>query len=304
VPSRLAFGVGLWNSYGGQLTYKDATPINGTIAKTRNAVIEVVPGLAYEVNDILQVGGALRIGIGLFDSNAVARPNDAELSATGVGAGFTLGAMVRPNDQLSLGWFYRSPLNVATKGSATVHFDPPVGDKQYDLEFQQQWPQETGVSAAYRMRKLLLAVQGNWHGWSVVDKLAPKFIGDPTLSAQAVIPTDWQNSWSLHLGAQYSVTPKIDVRGGYTYDTPAVTPQYQERQFIDDNKMTAALGASILATRRIRIDTAFEYLIPRGPRTIPDNSAQYVDNPELANAAPGEHEGKLYTFELALQMLY
>ncbi len=302
VPSRLAFGVGVWNSFGGQLEYNDADPIPGTIIETRNAVIEVVPGLAYEVNDVLQIGAALRVGIGLFDTKAVARPNDAEMHATGVGAGFTLGAMVRPSERLSLGWYYRSALNVATKGSATVQLEPA---QDFDLEFKQQWPQETGLGAAFRpMPKLLVAGQFDWHGWAAVEQVSPKFLGNADLTAQAAIPTDWENSWSLHAGAQYSVTPKIDVRGGFTYDTAAVTTQFQERQFIDSNKMLAALGGSVLVTRRIRVDTAFEILIPQGPVTIEDNSADFADFPELANASPGEHEGKLYTFELAVQLLY
>lgn len=301
VPSRLAFGVGVWNSFGGQLEYQDDPPIGGTLASTRNAVIEVVPGVAYEVNDVLAIGAAFRLGVGLFDSEAVLRPNDAELSAKGVGAGGTLGIMVTPSDTLTIGAYYRTALKVTTTGSG---FIDTGGGLDVDVEFTQKWPQQAGVALAMKPAdKLTLAAQFDWFGWSIVDVISPQFGGQPDLSRQAAIPTDWDDNYQLHAGAQLEVSTALAVRGGFTFDSLAVTPRLRERQFLDGNAIYLALGSSYYITKKLRVDSAFEYG-PGGVITIPDNTMDVQAWPERANKAPGEHSGKLYTFELAFQYLY
>ncbi len=300
VPSRLAFGVGFWNSFGGQLYYKDN--ISGTIKSTRNAVLEVVPGIGYQVNDALAIGAAFRLGIGLFDSQVSKRIQDAKLSASGVGAGATLGILVTPGDALRIGAYYRTSLTVTTNGSGVVYQD--TGNIDADIEFKQKWPQQAGLALAVRpIDKLTLAGQFDWDGWSIVNEISPTFKGNDQLTQQAKIPTDWNDSYQIHLGAQYTASDKLELRGGWTYDSMAVTKQYMEREFLDGNSMFFAVGASVRFLQNWRVDTAFE-IGPGGTTTVPDNSADVTGWPARANVSPGDHSGELYTLELALQYLY
>jgi long-chain fatty acid transport protein len=301
VPSRLAFGVGVWNSFGGQLEYQDDPPIGGTLKSTRNAVIEVVPGVAYEVNDVMAIGAAFRLGVGLFDSEAISRPSDAELSAKGIGAGATLGILITPSETLSVGAYYRTALNVTTTGSGVVHTGT---DLDVDVEFTQKWPQQAGMSVAMvPVDKVTLAVQFDWIGWSLVDIISPQFAGDPALTRQAAIVTDWDDNYQLHAGAQVEPSKKLAIRGGFTFDSIAVTPRLRERQFLDGNSIFLALGGSYHLTKKLRVDTAFEYG-PGGTTTIPNNAMEVSAWPSRANVAPGDHSGQLYTLELAFQYLY
>ncbi len=299
VPSRLAFGVGFWNTFGGQLYYKDN--IGNTVKSTRNAVLEVVPGIGYQVNDVLAVGAAFRLGIGLFDSQVSKRPADAELSATGVGAGGTVGILVTPGNALRIGAYYRTSLTVTTNGSGVLHQSP---DRDVNIEFKQQWPQQAGLAVAVRpMDKLTLAGQLDWDGWSIVNAISPTIKGDPQSTTQAAIHTDWQDSYQIHLGAQYEVASSVELRGGWTYDSMAVTKRLMEREFLDGNSMFFAVGASVRFLQNWRVDTAFE-IGPGGTTTVPDNSSEVTGWPSRANVSPGDHSGELYTLELALQYLY
>lgn len=303
VPSRLAFGIGFWNTFGGQLVYEDSPPIPGTLAETRNAVLEIVPGIAYEINDVLAIGAALRVGIGLFDSVAVQRPNDAEMHATGIGAGGTLGVMVTPSDSMSIGAYYRTSLTVTTKGDGVIQ--QPTGPLDVSVEFKQPWPQQAGLGVAYRPAdKLTVAAQIDWHGWGRVNSLDPTFAGEPELTRNARILTDWNNNYAIHAGVEFAASSKLALRGGYTYDSIAVTDRLRERQFLDGNSMFVALGGSYYITDAWRVDSAFETGIPAGAYTIENNSMDVSAWPQRANKAPGEHSGKLYTFELAVQYLY
>lgn len=305
VPSRLTFGVGLWNTFGGQLKYEDDPLIPGTIRETRNAVIEIVPGVAYEVNDVLAVGIAFRLGVGLFDSLSEQRPSNADLSATGLGAGATMGVMVRPNDKLSVGLVYRTPLTVTTKGDGTLLVAGNPRDVK--VEMVQRWPQQMGVGVAYKPNnKLLVSTQLDWHGWQRTNDISPVIEGEENVTRLANIDTDWQDNYAFHLGVQYAINEKIQARGGFTYDTRAAIKRSQERNFLDSDKMLGAVGASYRINKRFRIDTAFERTIPRGKTEIEDNSAEaaMANWSDMANVSPGEHGGTLTTFELAVQVLF
>ena len=311
IPSRLSFGVGLWNTFGGQLEYNEcdtcgttAMPDNQipkTVQETRNAVIEVVPGIAYEVNDVLALGMAVRLGIGLFNLKAHKRPIDnSEFHTTGVGAGATFGIMITPNDKLSLGAYYRTPLTVETSGSGT---NETLGD--IDVNFTQRWPQEWGLGVAFKPTpKLVLAGQFDWHGWSVVEQISPVIVGQASLTDLSRTYTDWNDSYTLRAGLQYDINSKITGRAGFVYDTRAVTKRSMERQFLDSDKMLASVGASYQFLASWRVDLAFETTLPADPLVIEDNSAEVGTWTRLKNVSPGEHSGSLHTFEIALQYMY
>jgi long-subunit fatty acid transport protein len=191
---------------------------------------------------------------------------------------------------------------VTTTGSGTIHQE--MQDIEREIEFKQQWPQQAGLSVALEPTpKLTLAAQFDWIGWSTVDEIRPVYIGDPVLTETAAIQTDWDDNFQLHAGAQFEVSKKLALRGGYTFDSIAVTPRLRERQFLDGNSMFFAVGGSYHITNSVRVDSAFE-LGPGGVYTIEDNKVDVQAWPERANVSPGEHSGKLYTFELAFQYLY
>lgn len=319
IPSRLAFGVGFWNTYGGQIDYRGNecetcgpggtdNRISGTILQSQDAVLELVPGVGYQVNDVLAVGAAIRIGFGLFSSVVYNRPKPAEMSAFGLGAGATLGVMVTPSKKINIAGYYRTPLRVTTSGSAKVWTNPST-PTNWDLELTQRWPQEMGGAIAlHPMDRLTLAGQFNWHGWAINNVLDPQFAGNPSLTQQSEIKLDWNNSWSVHSGVEYRINETVAVQAGYSFDTEAVPHKTMERQFIDGPKHMVALGCNYLIAGSWRVDMAFESKLPE-PVLIEDNSAEYTDwgtYPEVAgkNYAPGEQDTNLISFELGLQYLY
>ena len=86
----------------------------------QTAVIELVPGVAYEVNEFLSIGVTFRLGVGLFAIDATAKPADGEFSAFGVGAGFGLGVMMKPSDTVRVGgsWTLAADTRIGTAASS------------------------------------------------------------------------------------------------------------------------------------------------------------------------------------------
>lgn len=303
VPSRIALGVGVWNTFGGQLRYPKMETGVAALDYVQDAVIEIVPGIAYEVNDFLSVGAAFRIGVGLFHIEATAKPADGEFSAQGVGAGASIGMMLRPTENLNIGLVWRSPLTVSTSGSGELLLNPP-NVTPVDVEHDQNWPQAASIGVAYRVTPTLrFSAQADWTDWSRVESIVVEFPGRDALRQE--YDEDWNDNYAFHIGGEFNATPSLDLRAGYTFDTPAVPERTIERQYLDGYKHCIGAGVGYAITKRWRIDTAFE-LITGAPMDVEDNSAEWdmAGWPARANVSPGRHEGGVYTFELQAQYRY
>jgi long-chain fatty acid transport protein len=288
-------GVGVWNTFGGKVSYEPTTA--SALDAVQDAAIEIVPGFAYRFDDRLAAGAALRVGLGLFSLSATALPQDADLSAFGVGLSYAAGVVITPVPAVRIGLAWRAPLTIRTTGSGTVVYPAPMGPTRTDVEHTQRWPEQlslgVGVRAAPRLR---LAAQLDWAGWSRVDVIAVEFPDAPGIDQR--YPVDWDDNLTVRLGADLQVRPGLVLRAGAYFDSSAVPDRTIERQYLDDDKVGVAAGAS-LAVSRWRVDAAVDVVLP-GSRTVDDNRIEVGAWPARANVAPGEHAGSVFSLALAV----
>lgn len=302
MPSAFTLGIGVWNTFGGQVSYaKQIDPATQTpiaaVDAVRDAVIEIVPGFAYRVDDRLAFGAALRVGIGLFSLDATQKPLDSNLSATGVGLSYAAGAVYRPTPAVRIGLAWRAPLTIRTTGSGTVEFPDPIGIDTVDVEHTQRWPQQVSLGLGVVPRPgLRVAAQLDWAGWSRVNAIAVEFPDNPTLDQ--VYPVDWNDNFTVRAGGELRIGPALTVRAGAYFDSNAVPDRTIERQYLDDQKLGVAAGASV-TLGPWRADLGVDVVLP-GSRTVPDNRADLASWPERANVAPGEHAGSVLGLAFAV----
>ncbi len=292
-PSPITFGVGVWNTFGGKVSFpKSGTP---ALDSTEDAAFEASAGVAYRVSDKLAVGGALRLGIGLFAIDSTMMPYDSQLSASGVGLAVAAGMLAKPTDTLRVGVAWRSPLHVETDGSGTIQF--PSGPSQEQFTHAQKWPQQGSLGVALVPdRQLRVAAQLDWTQWSTVQDLAVRFPAQSALDQ--VYREDWRDTWTVRAGGEYAFSPAVAARAGAYFDTAAVPDRSLERQYLDSNKVGVAAGASVRAAGW-RLDAALDVVLP-STRTVPDNTAATMAFPADRNKAPGDYSGTLITIELAV----
>jgi long-chain fatty acid transport protein len=308
-PSRLSFGVGLWNTYGGQVSYdKTGRADVPALNRTREALLELVAGVGYEASEYVSVGLAVRVGFGLFDVDATARPITSVMSATGFGVGLTGGIMLSNGGRLEdagtarLGVVYRTPMTVATAGDATL--DMGGGPTELDIEHSQQWPQSAAIAAAWRpLARLLVAAEVDWTDWSRVNTLTVEFPDRPDLDQS--FDMDWSANTSYHLGGEITVNRRVRALVGGAYDTRAVPFRTMERDTLDSDKFTADAGVMVALTERWRVLGALDVILSREVE-IENNTAEARESGWLvrANKAPGTHSGRVMTFELAAHYLF
>jgi long-chain fatty acid transport protein len=295
VPSNFTLGIGVWNTFGGQVHY-DKMPGGSALDATEDVVVEIVPGFAYRFDDRLAFGASLRIGVGLFAVEATQMPVDSELSARGLGVSYTGGVLVTPVDALRIGLTWRAPLTIRTEGSGTVEL--PGGTETRDVRHTQQWPQQLSLGVVARVAPAVrLTGQLDWSDWSRVDVIAVEFPSDASLNQNYDV--DWNDNVAIRAGGEYTASERLALRGGAYFDSNAVPDRTIERQYLDDNKFGVSAGASARIAGKWRLDGAIDVTLP-GSRTVDDNSDELSSWRDRANVAPGDHEGSVFTLELAV----
>jgi long-chain fatty acid transport protein len=294
--TRFAFGITAYDAYGGSIEFTEKSIYSASAGRAIGIIstsilnYELAPTLAYQVNEILSVGAALRIGINEFGVKAN-DPIVANVNGSGVGVGTTLGVMVKPHRMLQIGAVYRSPLSATISGSGTAVFSMAAGPMNVDTGLKITWPQSAGLGLMVTPHQRFMAtVQADWTGWSSVQRL------DVTV-ADANNPQQerYRDSWGVHLGLQAVATSWMLVRVGWAWDSNAVPDRTMRRENTDGDKSTVALGLGFRIWK-VFIDAAFESFIPIGERTV---SKPYVGENET-----GKYSALVFSGELSAQIRF
>ena len=300
LPSRFAFGAGVFLPYGGAVQFDRAKLANGKpdpavsgVDDTQLIDVELVPAVAYEVSDALLLGAGIRVGFTIFDVKAFNKPVTADLKSNGLGISFNLGALVRLGKKVQLGVSYQAPMNLEVSGDGTIEL--PSGTTPVDFAANIHWPQKLMAGVAAKLGKLTISAQIDWTDWSSFQEILLELRNRNDFA----FAQNFHDSIGLHYGIQYELSKKLALRGGYTFDGNAVPDRNLERQYLDDDKHLIAVGGSYEVNGRFGIDGAFEMLLPLGARHVPDNAGEVgAGRTDQQNVNPGDHEGKLFTLAL------
>jgi long-chain fatty acid transport protein len=291
-PSRFTLGAGLWNTFGGQLSFpKTGQP---ALDSTGDTATELDIGTSFRISDKFVIGGTIRLGVGLFSVTSTMDPFDSNLSASGLGVTTGWGAMVRPTQNVRIGLAWRAPLRITTEGSGSVTF--ASGASSQAVRHDQVWPQQASLGVGWRAApRIRLAAQADWTQWSQVKDLVVQFPANPGMNQ--VYREDWKDGWTVRAGGEYAWSA-AEVRAGTYIDTNVVPDRSTERQYLDLFKVGVAAGATVRAAGW-RFDGALDWVLP-GTREVPNNSTATAAFPADRNKAPGEYKGTLVTVELSV----
>ena len=173
--------------------------------------------------------------------------------------GYNLGLLFHINDQWKIGVSYRSKLKLEFDGHAHYHFTP-VLQALYpptDISPRMELPPTVSVNVSARLwEKWSFATGILWTGWSVYDKLAPKFRDNlfipPDMRSS---PQDWRDVFAFNLGAQYQLNPTWILRGGYIFDQSPV-PEHTLGPMVPDSDAHILSFGIGYARNRFTIDMA------------------------------------------------
>lgn len=195
---------------------------------------------------------------------------------SGLAAGFNIGAMYEIDPRWSVGVSYRSRMTLRVdRGDASLSYANAVAQQMLEGELgiidhadftaEMPLPSVLTFGAAWRPApQWLVALDAQLTGWHTYRRLDISF-PDPAISGfDQKIEKHYRDSWAFRLGAQYSVTPRLDLRAGCIVDLTPVNTAYYNPETPGMTKVEPSLGLSFRPLKGLSVDLSVLYVAGLG----------------------------------------
>lgn len=233
-----------------------------------NKMISVGLGIQYQMVEGLQArmvdggllsGGALPAGSADFE---------AEVTGTSSSAGFLFGLAFAPQDNLSIGFGFRSGIKHTLEGdqkykdqnafASGVRQASPFLANTIKSEMGVEVPATYILGGRFQLNKKLgLNASFNFTEYSALDELVVKYPDFPTQSDTTILK--YSDSLSVGLGADFALSNAIVLRGGLGIDGDVGNDKYRS-PITAAGSTILAFGGSYLAAN-FSIDASFSYYL-------------------------------------------
>lgn len=284
---KVVLGLGVHTPFGLGTKWEDPPNFTGRhlAHETSIAGVAINPTIAFSVTDNLALGVGVDIRLSSLVLERYGPPQD--LSGFGLGTavdvasaeletdmanaiGFNAGALIKATDQVSVGLAYRSKVEIEYEGTATItqiSTGVPAVDAalagmglfgDFDVGTKIAYPSIMTAGVAYQPNdQLLLEVDVNYVGWSAFEELS---VTSSNPSLVETIPENYDDSFTVRVGAEYWKSKTMALRVGYLYDQTPV-PAASISPLLPDaerNGITAGVGMNFGS---MTVDAAFMYLM-------------------------------------------
>ena len=298
VSSKVVLGLGVSTPslYGTKWTGDDFTGLAGGasyIWMSKVAVLSLSPMVAVKLSEAVSVGAAINFNHGVFNLKKPAGTSsyppqiDGQVAAgladlgqyeetmNGWSFGATVGLLVRPVEDLSIGLTVRTPSTMSFNGSALLSYMslydlPDTSDLVRDMP----WPLWIAGGVSFRpFERLLLSADVHWTQWSKLDQLTTDYL-DPVwadlaeVDGRDVLVLDWKDTTQIRFGAEYTLDPTTALRAGYYHD-PAPGPESTLTVLLPTHTFEAFSIGVGKTVGDLQLDFGLEYMAGN-TRTAPD----------------------------------
>ncbi len=198
-------------------------------------------------------------------------PASAHLTGNSqVAVGFNVGAFYDINAKWSVGLTFRSKMDMHVKaGVVEVDYANEFAEQilqaelnnlnstNFDASMPCPWVLAAGVSFK-PIEKLTLAFDAQLNGWKTYKSLDIAFAEQSQFDQHLV--KDYKNATTWHLGGQYAVTPRLDLRAGLMVDFTPCNKQHYNPETPGTTRILPGAGLSFRPIKGLSIDFAFNYL--------------------------------------------
>ncbi len=264
-------GLGVYNPFGSKVQWPDDWKGQFLIREIDLKTFFIQPTVSYKLNDKIGLGVgfvyatgsfALRKGVPIQDT--LGNYGEGTLNGKASGYGFNAGIYFKANEKLSIGFDYRSQVNVSVDGGS-AEFTVPSSVSNYfpttTFSTGLSLPQVATLGLGYKFNsKLIVALDVNFIGWKSYDSLIIDFADNTDKLKDIHSAREYQNSYIFRLGAQYELNEKWSARLGAYYDMSPVKAGYLTPETPDADKIGITAGATFKVTKKIFVDASLLYI--------------------------------------------
>lgn len=219
--------------------------------------------------NLLKLAGSLPAATPAFGQTT---PASIQLTGnSGIAVGFNIGAMYDINDQWTVGAAFRSKTTLKVKaGDASLSYANQVAQQLLEAElnvidhanFSAEMPMPAVLSfgVSYRpTQRWTFALEGQMTGWNAYKSLDISFADPAVAKYDQHIVKDYSNAWAVRMGAQYALTPRLDLRAGFAADFTPVNGDFYNPETPGMTKLNPSLGLTIRPVGGLSVDIAAMY---------------------------------------------
>lgn len=209
--------------------------------------IYITPSVAWRPCTVFSVAA----GISVVDAEADLQRTGSRVTGDDMAYGYNISAHFQPLDDWGFGAHYQSSVKMKISGQVDGVAPFPV-PAFADLEL----PSSANFGVANTsIKNLTLGLDFVWTEWSTYDKLV--ILAPP--GAPTVAPKNWDDVWSVRVGAEYALNDSWALRCGYVWDESPIpdTTRAPELPGSDRQMVMAGFGWKSGA---VGIDVAYSYL--------------------------------------------
>lgn len=288
-------GLTIYTPYGSSINWGENWPGAVLNQSVDLKVFTLQPTLSYKVLPNLSVGAGLMISWGSVDLHK-GLVNDASLDAvmaaqgmpsavmfngvtpasvglsgkSQLAVGANVGVLWKVNDKVNIGAAFRSKMNMKVKkGNAAVTYANEIArqtlsqtlDNLNSTNFAASMPCPwvASIGVAYKpISALTIAADVQLNGWKTYKELNIEF--DQLAAFDQHLTKNYHNSLTYHLGAEYTLTRRFDVRAGLMVDCSPADKYHYNPETPAQTRIEPTVGFSFRPLPALSIDVAFMYV--------------------------------------------
>jgi len=283
IDDNLKFGLGVNAPFGLKTEYGRNWVGRYSAVKTELKTININPSIAFKTSEKLSFGAGINIMLadvsltsaidfGSLIGTPQAQDGFADLDGDNfdnLAYGINLGMMYQVTPQTRVGLAYRSRITIDVEGDAkfTVPaaiapiFVTPIGNvfENTDLKASVTLPDSLSLSFASDADKITLLGDITWTGWSSFDELRVSYAN--VVQPDSVTTEAWDDTIRISFGADYRLSDKMTVRGGWALDeTPVPSAERRTARIPGNTRRWLSAGFTYMVGPDLAFDLGYSHL--------------------------------------------
>ncbi len=265
--------------YGLATDWEDGWPGSATVIDTRIQALYLTPAIAWKASDKL----SLALGVNLVRGDAYMRrffpamgplpATTMELSGSDYAYGYLAAVNYRVNEAWNVGLKFQSKVDLTLHGDIMYSSQFPGVYENGNAKADVRLPASVTFGVTnHSLDRWTFGMDIVWTKWNGYDNL-PIWLQHAPGTGTAGVPgstqpawtntkKDWNNVFSLRLGAEYQLDEHWRLRGGYVFDQSPVSGDTRAPEMPGSDRHMFMLGFGY-DTQSWGLDFAYSYLIAR-----------------------------------------
>ncbi|MGN1091516.1 MAG: OmpP1/FadL family transporter, partial [Alphaproteobacteria bacterium] len=284
IDDRWNVGFGIYAPFGLKTQYRSSWFAADSAVKSELQIVDFAPAVSYKLTDTITIGGSFiaRYIYGHMTNNlpAVVGGGKSDFELDGWTRTGTLGIMYEPTQDTRLGfsWRFRSTQQVKgdhkITGNSLIFNQTATGWASPDL------PETATLSFYQKVQKVGISATARWTHWSQSfpefsmrsnSRLFNQIYASNPMGSDIYQKTskyNYDNTWTLSLGADYYHNENWTFRAGVAYDEGATHNDLTRTYRIPDNdRFWTSLGFSYM-NDNYQFDFGYSHIFVRASKVI------------------------------------